>query len=208
MIYIIGFLAQLFFSARLLLQWILSEKAKRVVSPTIFWVLSLVGSLLLMIYGWMRDDFAIILGQFVSFYIYMWNLYIKGKWKNVLPVVRYFIGATPFILVAVMANDFNKVIQELFFNDKIPLWLVIFGTIGQITFTLRFIYQWIYSMKRDESILPLGFWVISVLGSGIIIAYAILRRDPVLILGQITGFFVYIRNIIISVRSNRLNEVI
>ena len=47
MIYVVGFLAQLFFSARILLQWILSERAKKVISPTIFWQLSLVGSYLL-----------------------------------------------------------------------------------------------------------------------------------------------------------------
>ena len=202
-IIIIGLLAQLFFSARLLLQWILSEKAKHVVSPTIFWILSLVGSFLLMIYGWMRDDFAIILGQLISFYIYIWNLHIKGEWRKILPVFRYLIGATPFLLIVFMTYDFDRVIQELFFNEHIPLWLVIFGTFGQLTFTLRFIYQWFYSMKREESILPLAFWVISVVGSSIIIIYAMLRLDPVLLLGQITGFFVYIRNIVLTLRSNR-----
>ena len=65
----IGFLAQLFFSARILVQWILSERAKRVVSPSIFWILSLAGSFLLCLYGWLRDDFSIILGQFISYYI-------------------------------------------------------------------------------------------------------------------------------------------
>ncbi|MGL5682474.1 MAG: lipid-A-disaccharide synthase N-terminal domain-containing protein [Marinifilaceae bacterium] len=202
-LYVIGFLAQLFFSARLLLQWILSERAKKVVSPTIFWILSLVGSLLLMAYGWLRDDFSIILGQFISFYIYMWNLHIKGEWRKMPSVVRYIVGSIPFILVGIMAQDVNAVINKLFFNESIPLWLVIFGTVGQITFTLRFIYQWIYSMKREESILPLGFWLISVAGSAIIIAYAIIRKDPVLILGQATGFFVYIRNIFIQLKSNK-----
>lgn len=51
MIYIIGYLAQICFSARLLFQWILSEKAKQVVSPSIFWLLSLLGSYLLFFYG-------------------------------------------------------------------------------------------------------------------------------------------------------------
>ena len=133
----------------------------------------------------------------------MWNLNIKGEWKKVPSAVRYLVGSIPFILVAVMAHDFNAVITKLFLNDSIPLWLVIFGTIGQITFTLRFVYQWMYSMKREESILPLGFWLISVVGSAIIIAYAIIRKDPVLILGQATGFFVYIRNIFIQLKSNK-----
>lgn len=82
MIYVIGFLAQVFFSARILLQWILSERAKKVISPAIFWQLSIVGSYLLFVYGWLRDDFAIILGQIISYYIYIWNLDKKHQWKK------------------------------------------------------------------------------------------------------------------------------
>ena len=67
MIYIIGYLAQICFSARLLFQWILSEKAKQVVSPSIFWLLSLLGSYVLLFDGWLRDDFAIILGQLIAY---------------------------------------------------------------------------------------------------------------------------------------------
>ena len=58
MIFVIGFLAQICFSARIILQWILSEKAKKVVSPSIFWKLSLIGAYLLFIYGWLRNDFS------------------------------------------------------------------------------------------------------------------------------------------------------
>ena len=70
-IYLIGLLAQVFFSARMLIQWILSEKYKKVVSPSLYWVFSLLGAYLLCIYGWLRNDFSIILGQFISFYIYI-----------------------------------------------------------------------------------------------------------------------------------------
>ena len=92
MIYVIGFLAQVCFSGRLLFQWILSEKEKRVVSPSIFWLLSLLGSYLLFFYGWLRHDFAIILGQFISYYIYIWNLHIKRQWKPIPLPVRCQIG--------------------------------------------------------------------------------------------------------------------
>ena len=65
----IGFLAQGLFSARILVQWIMSERKKKVVSPTIFWVLSLLASYLFFIYGWLRNDFAIMFGQVISYYI-------------------------------------------------------------------------------------------------------------------------------------------
>lgn len=73
----VGLLAQAFFSARTLVQWILSEKARKVLSPTLFWVLSLCGSVLLALYGWLRQDFAVVAGQLVSYYVYVWNLHIK-----------------------------------------------------------------------------------------------------------------------------------
>lgn len=87
-IYAIGFLAQAFFSARIIIQWVLSERAKRVVSPAAYWVCSLAGSYLLFVYGWLRDDFAIILGQMVSYYIYLWNLNAKGIWGRLQRVLQ------------------------------------------------------------------------------------------------------------------------
>jgi len=195
MIYIVGFLAQLLFSARLLLQWIMSEKAKKVVSPSIFWKLSLLGAYLLFIYGWLRDDFAIILGQLISYYIYIWNLNKKESWQKMPALIRYIFALTPVVAVLFMLKDARGFVEQFFLNENIPLWLLLFGSMGQIIFTLRFVYQWVYSMKKNESLLPLGFWLISLTGSLIIVAYALYRRDPVLILGQSTGLVVYCRNI-------------
>lgn len=73
--------------------------------------------------------------------------------------------------------------------------MIILGSAGQVIFTLRFVYQWIYSMRRNESLLPLGFWIISLVGSGIIAIYGVIRVDPILILGQSVGFVAYTRNI-------------
>lgn len=47
----IGFLAQIFFAARTLVQWIMSERARKVLSPSLFWILSIAGAYLLCIYG-------------------------------------------------------------------------------------------------------------------------------------------------------------
>ncbi|CCZ10152.1 lipid-A-disaccharide synthase N-terminal domain-containing protein [Culturomica massiliensis] len=201
MIYIIGFLAQLLFSARLLLQWIMSERAKKVVSPSIFWKLSLIGAWLLFIYGWLRDDFAIILGQLISYYIYIWNLDKKESWRKVPFGIRYIILLTPVAALFYMVKDIPAFVDQFFRNEDIPLGVLIFGSMGQIIFTLRFVYQWLYSRRKNESMLPLGFWLISLSGSLIIVAYALYRRDPVLILGQSTGLIVYCRNIYILKKS-------
>lgn len=202
-IYVIGFLAQLLFSARLLLQWILSERAHKVVSPSIFWTLSLIAAYLLFIYGWLRDDFAIILGQLISYYIYIWNLNKKDIWKKIPFFFRYVLILTPVLAIAYICENTLQFIHQFFKNDNIPLWLLILGSLGQIVFTLRFVYQWLYSRTREESVLPMGFWIISLAGSILIVIYALIRLDPVLILGQSMGLLVYGRNIYLSYRENK-----
>ena len=98
----IGFLAQAFFSARILAQWILSERARKVLSPSIFWVFSIAGSYLLCLYGWLRQDFAIVLGQFIAYYIYLWNLQAKGLWAKIPVLLRGVLLATPVVAIALV----------------------------------------------------------------------------------------------------------
>lgn len=175
----------------------MSERARRVLSPTLFWVLSIIGSYLLCIYGWLRDDFAIVFGQCVAYYIYLWNLNIKGVWRKVPLVVRILLIATPAVAALLLTRDVEPVLNRLFANADIPLWLVVYGCMGQVLFTLRFVYQWLYSRKAGESELPAGFWYISLAGSLMIVSYALVRHDPVLILGQSFGLVAYIRNLCI-----------
>lgn len=203
LVYALGFLAQGFFSARMLVQWIMSEKAKRSLSPDIYWIFSLVGSILLFIYGYLRDDFSIIFGQFISYYIYIWNLNIKGVWHRLAIIFRVIIFCLPIAALVLMLSEASTFVQTFFHNSAVPLWLLIFGSAGQFIFTIRFIYQWYYSYRRHASILPVGFWIISLVGSGIIVAYACFRLDPVLILGQSVGFITYSRNIVLCVRGNK-----
>lgn len=191
----IGFLAQILFSSRLVIQWLQSEKVKKVVTPLLFWQLSLLASFLLFVYGWLRDDFAIMLGQVLTYFIYIRNLQIQGFWKKMHAFFRIFLFVFPIILVIYSFNNDQFDVERIFRNESIPLWLIILGSIAQIIFTLRFVYQWIYSEKKKESILPMGFWILSVTGSLLIIIYAVLRKDPVLFTGHIFGSLVYIRNI-------------
>lgn len=214
MIFILGFLSQTLFFARTLLQWILSERAKKVLSPTIYWVLSIVASYLFFIYGWSRNDFSILLGQLISYYIYIWNLKQTGVWKQINRILKVILIVTPICAIAFLLKNGHYFINNFLTNKSIPMWLVILGSMGQVIFALRFIYQWIYSMRKNESLLPLGFWVISLLGSGIIVIYGFIRFDPILILGQSVGFIAYTRNIALyknvkkaSAEDNRSAEI-
>jgi len=196
-VYAIGFAAQLLFSSRLVLQWILSEKSKKVLTPVLFWELSLLASFLLFVYGYLRNDFAIMLGQILTYYIYVRNIQLQQQWKKFPALFRIFIVLFPVIILIYSYNNGIYDLHNLFRNENIPTALIALGIVSQVLFTFRFVYQWIYSEKKKESVLPMGFWLISFIGSLLILTYAILRRDPVLFAGHITGIIIYFRNMVI-----------
>ncbi|MGV6849763.1 MAG: lipid-A-disaccharide synthase N-terminal domain-containing protein [Marinibacterium sp.] len=74
------------------------------------------------------------------------------------------------------------------------IWVAV-GLAGQVMFTMRFLLQWIASERVKRSVVPEAFWWFSMAGGLILLAYAIHRRDPVFILGQSTGIFIYARNL-------------
>ncbi|OOP57333.1 MAG: lipid A biosynthesis protein [Candidatus Brocadia carolinensis] len=81
---------------------------------------------------------------------------------------------------------------------------VTFGFVGQLLFGSRFFIQWIVSEKRGESIIPELFWYFSMAGSVLLFSYAIHKRDPVFIMGQCSGIFIYTRNIMLIFKKKRL----
>ncbi|RLB66865.1 MAG: lipid A biosynthesis protein [Deltaproteobacteria bacterium] len=74
------------------------------------------------------------------------------------------------------------------------LWLII-GFIGQGLFSARFLVQWLVSERQKHSIIPEAFWYLSLAGGLTLLTYSIHRKDPVFILGQSIGSFIYLRNL-------------
>lgn len=90
--------------------------------------------------------------------------------------------------------------------DSATLWLIL-GFVGQAVFTGRFVLQWIYSEFKKRSVIPVGFWYLSMLGSSLLLVYAIYRQDPVFIAGQAFGLVVYLRNLqLISQQAKLVKE--
>lgn len=203
-IYGTGFLAQAFFSARTLCQWILSERARRVVSPVAFWALSIAGAWLLFFYGWLRDDLAVMLGQAVSYYIYLWNLRMKGVrlWKPLAALLLL----TPPVALALAWRGTAVFAARFLPAGEVSAGLLLYGCAGQLLFTFRFVYQWLRSRRAGRSLLPAGFWLISLAGALVIASYGAMRADPVLVLGQSAGAVAYIRNLVIARRSPERRE--
>jgi lipid-A-disaccharide synthase-like uncharacterized protein len=90
---------------------------------------------------------------------------------------------------------------------SVDYWLII-GFIGQALFSARFIVQWLKSEKAKKSVFPVAFWYFSIGGGVTLLAYAIHREDPVFIVGQATGLFIYFRNLyfVVYERKNLQSE--
>ena len=81
-------------------------------------------------------------------------------------------------------------------------WLAL-GFTAQAFFSARFLVQWIASERAGESVIPVAFWFLSLAGGLLLLSYAIWRRDPVFILGQSAGLFVYTRNLVLIRRKGK-----
>ena len=95
-----------------------------------------------------------------------------------------------------------------YFNNlsDLEIMFLIIGFGGQFIFASRFIVQWIYSEKKGESFIPVIFWYLSIFGGIGLLTYAIFRKDPVIIVGQSFGIFIYLRNLFLIYKKNNENN--
>lgn len=77
-------------------------------------------------------------------------------------------------------------------NDD--LWVAL-GLAGQAVFCGRFLLQWLYSERQQRSVIPMGFWYASIVGSVILLVFAFYKRDPVFMAGYFGGLVIYVRNL-------------
>lgn len=205
LIYLVGFSAQALFGIRMVSQWLQSERAGNVTSPVLFWRTSLAAAFLLLLYGILRRDAVIIFGQLLSYFIYIRNLQLKHAWESIQPPFKLFVLTLPLLTIGWLYSNSNILSSILAKNDyRQPM--IVLGAVGQLVLNLRFVYQWAYSEKRKSSLLPFGFWIISIAGSLCVIVYAFYRMDPVLLVAQFLGLAVYSRNIMLGWNEEKLKN--
>jgi lipid-A-disaccharide synthase-like uncharacterized protein len=96
-----------------------------------------------------------------------------------------------------MLIDLSRAVGEYLhdvFVGNVDIWILI-GYLAQFLFAMRFVVQWIASERAGRSVVPMAFWFFSIGGGLMLLGYALYRKDPVFILGQAFGVFVYLRNL-------------
>jgi lipid-A-disaccharide synthase-like uncharacterized protein len=90
---------------------------------------------------------------------------------------------------------FNTYLYEVFVG-KFDFWLA-FGLVAQLLFAARFLVQWIASERAGKSVVPMAFWFFSVGGGLLTLLYGIVKREPIIIIGQLLSNIIYVRNIML-----------
>jgi lipid-A-disaccharide synthase-like uncharacterized protein len=103
-----------------------------------------------------------------------------------------------------VVSDLRAYLYDVFVA-KLDFWLV-FGIVAQLLFTARFVVQWIVSEKLGKSVVPLAFWFLSMGGGLMLLTYGLVRREPIIILGQGLAVFIYIRNLMLIFRNKGGNK--
>ncbi len=101
-------------------------------------------------------------------------------------------------MISVVA-DIRAYLYDVFVA-KLDFWLI-FGIAAQLLFTARFVVQWIVSEKLGKSVVPLAFWFLSMGGGVMLLIYGLVRREPIIILGQGLAVFIYVRNLVLIFRN-------
>ena len=104
-----------------------------------------------------------------------------------------------------MLISIGQAISAVFYDAfvaKFDFWLI-FGVCAQLLFAARFLVQWITSERAGKSVIPFAFWIFSVGGGLMTLVYGIVKREPVIILGQGLSTIIYIRNIMLIVKERK-----
>jgi lipid-A-disaccharide synthase-like uncharacterized protein len=97
-----------------------------------------------------------------------------------------------------VVTDLRAYLYDVFVA-RLDFWLI-FGIVAQLLFTARFVVQWIVSERLGKSVVPLAFWFLSMGGGLMLLTYGLVRREPIIILGQGLAVFIYIRNLMLIFR--------
>jgi lipid-A-disaccharide synthase-like uncharacterized protein len=193
----LGWLGNTAFFSRFLVQWLVSERAGRSLTPRGFWWLSLLGSLALGIYALVGEHYILLLGYALNGLIYARNLGLHpDRAERRAHDVRWLAAAAGLALLAGGLLSFHA--------DREPnlAWLACAG-LGQAIWSTRFVVQWVASERSGESHFPRSFWWLSLVGNALLLAFTIHVGDFVLIASYVPGPIVQVRNLVLSSRQRR-----
>lgn len=194
---VLGWLGQALFFLRFFDQWRASERAGRSVAPRRFWWLSLGGTLLVGSYTLAVREPILAGGYAASAWIYARNVALAGRdsARSPLQIALEASGVVVILLAAFVAG-----LPMMRSQEASNVWLAAL-VCGQLCWSSRFVVQWIASERSATAHFPRSFWWTSLVGNALLLAYALHRRDPLLVCAFGLGPLVQIRNLMLGRKS-------
>lgn len=200
----LGIAGAVIFYGRFYVQWLASERAGRSVMPILFWYMSSIGSVLLMIFAVTTQSPVGALSQSFNLVVYSRNLVHIWRERGTLTPLRYraahgisfAVALTAIVLlVYVWGNEYKHVsAAPPHVSRAVWFWLAI-GVAGQALFAARFLVQWLATEKRRQSVVPPAFWYLSLVASLLQAASFLQRREWIFAAGLAATLLIYLRNI-------------
>lgn len=194
---VLGWVGNACFFSRFLVQWALSERARRSLTPAVFWRLSLVGTICLGLYSSDQGKYVLLVGYVLNGTIYARNLWMQRR-ANARTLTP---GSAALVaLVAIAALVAGALLNLRTDPDASAAWVVC-ASVGQAIWSSRFVVQWWLSERAGESHFPAAFWWLSLAGNALLLAYALHLGDPIFIAGFVPGPIVQVRNLMLQRRA-------
>ena len=198
LLYPFGFIAQLAFGLRFIVQWMASEKAKKMITPKLFWHLSIVGNLLLLIHSLIQLHFPMSLAQSQNLVLSWRNINLLGPEKKKVQFrsVVLLLASIAFLTTAFFAmqeGTISWIATPSTLNTSSGVHL--FGIVGIVCFGLRFWVQWWQAEHNNKGSLTESFWWISLSGAVICAIYFFITKDWVNFIGPLLSLVPYSRNL-------------
>ncbi len=193
---VLGFMGQACFFSRFLVQWALSERAGRSLTPRIFWWLSLSGAALLIVYTLQRQEHVLLVGYSINGSIYCRNLWLQRRGGSAAKSRGFLVVLAVAAAIALLGAAILKLRDDV---EASAAWVAC-AVVGQGFWSSRFVVQWWASERSGRSHFPTVFWWLSLAGNVLLLAYSLHQRDAVLIAGYAPGPLVQVRNLMLSRR--------
>lgn len=201
---IFGVIGVLVFQGRFYVQWITSELKKRSVMPIMFWYMSSVGTIMLLVYSIHLREPVGALGQGLNIIIYSRNLVHIWRNKGVLSRrADVAVHAVVALIAAISVYFVGSVWWSTYELSKpasspeatsLWIWLAV-GVLGNALFACRFLVQWYATERARKPVIPNSFWYISVVASAFLLMSYLDRGAWVFVLGTCAGLLIYFRNL-------------
>lgn len=192
---VVGWAGNACFFSRFLVQWLVSERARKSVAPPLFWWISLAGTVLLGIYAGTLRNYVLLGGYGINGLIYARNLALGNARTRRL-------GPRALVPLAVVALSLlvAAAVWERLHRAEASLGWILVALAGQTCWSSRFVVQWWASERALQSHFPRSFWWLSLAGNPLLLAFALHLGDPVLIWGYVPGMIVQVRNLMLGSR--------